>query len=683
MKHVLLTVHFATPDHPLRHSRVLCCKSCGCRFFENQSPPDYTDAAMLGRGRVAFYLQQGAGLSLITRPLARIMQPPGATYLEVGCGFGFGVDFAIRAKRWLGTGIDPGQIAALGSEMLGIPIEQRYLSAAEPLWHGRCDVVMASETIEHVPSPSAFLGTLRRVLKPGGMLVLTTPDADELQPDKSPGALVPLLSPGLHLVFQNRRSLQELLHATGFAHVEMEKDGTSLVAYASDSPFDLSADAAGLRATYRDYLETRATTAAQERDLFFGFAGRAFQEAVNDANFVQAARVRSLLDRACRDHFNFALDELPALPQEAADCGLERLAELMPLNLGGILYADAISQLAAEVPRPCLSARFTLAAQAADAMRRALGELAMEDGMSENIAAVARAEALLCDAATGLVDVPQRLAAHCVPVLAERAFIAAVNAGHFELGREIAAVAQLNERIGDGASGMTAVERDTMFCLAVLDVQPHARAWPLRGAQRFAAVLRACADDADHLGAAAARGLNQAIESAGDDELASVALHELGRFAGRTNAPEDIKALATALSRRLFVGWVNAGEYQRAQSIASTIATGFDAEGPERSIAARDAAFCLGVLNLQPGGDLNTAADLLAGVRTSLRPPTECDDASLFWAALRGESQAIRRRDGNSAAICHLRYVLADVAADLVPSDLRSQLAEYDVDRAH
>jgi hypothetical protein len=120
---------------------------------------------------------------------------------------------------------------------------------------------------------------------------------------------------------------------------------------------------------------------------------------------------------------------------------------------------------------------------------------------------------------------------------------------------------------------------------------------------------------------------------------------------------------------------VNAGEYQRAQVLAPVIATDLEAEGPAWSIAARDAAFCLGVLHLQPGGDGKTAADLLARVRSSFRPPIECDTASLFWAALRGESQAIRHRDGNEAAMAHLRCVLMEVAAELVPADLQSQLA--------
>ncbi len=694
-KTLLLTVHFATPDHPLRHSRVLRCQQCDCLFYENQTPPDYTEGAMLGRGRVAFYLQQGAGVSLITRPLARIARPPGSTYLEVGCGFGFGLDFAIREKGWQGRGIDPGQIAGLGASLLGVPIEQRYLGASEPEWNGNCDVVMASETIEHVPSPAAFVATLRRALRPGGVLILTTPGGEELHRGQSPGLLVPLLSPGLHLVFQTRASLSRLLEAAGFAHVVMETDGSSLVAYASDAPLDLEADEAVLRRAYGDYLERRAASVPETSDLFAAFAGRALQEAVNDGDMPRADRVGALLRQGCMSRFGLDLDLLDALPAEAASCSLSRLAELMPLNLGGILYADAIRHLAGGAARPSLTRRFDLAADAADAMRRALGELAMEDGMSESIAWTARAEALLCDAAAGAPDLVARLQA--LPVapgrpeqaeakrlaIAERALAGAVNAGHLALGRAIAAATGLDRLDGSEAGPSTPTRRDALFCLAVLDVQTDPEADPRRGARRFAAVLRR-ADGA--LAWQAAHGLYQALDRAWDESDAEALLAAWRHLEPPPGAaPSEVM---TILARRLFVGWVNAAEYDRAADIADLVAAGIspamtvgegqgDMSAPmepdpasKLSDGARDAAFCLGVLDLQPGGDVARARLWLERVRAGLQPGPGQVASDLYWAALRGELQAIDQIDGAVSARAHAARILVGIDLASAPADI-------------
>ncbi|HEX5924238.1 MAG TPA: class I SAM-dependent methyltransferase [Baekduia sp.] len=46
-----------------------------------------------------------------------------------------------------------------------------------PVEDASVDVVLATETLEHVPDPAAFLAEARRVLRPGGRLILTVPFA--------------------------------------------------------------------------------------------------------------------------------------------------------------------------------------------------------------------------------------------------------------------------------------------------------------------------------------------------------------------------------------------------------------------------------------------------------------------------------------------------------------------------
>ena len=173
----LLSVRFARPGETPETLRVLRCLRCTSPFDAVRQPPDYASEAFSARGQAAFYLQQGAGPGLLTRPLAQLRRPPGSRYLEVGCGFGFALDFAVQARGFVGMGIDPGRLAAQGRQAFGLDIALRPLGTDEPALAGQFDVVMAAETIEHVASPAAFVRTLRRALRPGGVLVLTTPTA--------------------------------------------------------------------------------------------------------------------------------------------------------------------------------------------------------------------------------------------------------------------------------------------------------------------------------------------------------------------------------------------------------------------------------------------------------------------------------------------------------------------------
>ncbi len=502
-KALLLTIDFATLPGSRRETTVLRCPACTCPFYASQVPPDYAEDAMLERGRVPFYLQQGAGLSLITRPLAQLRAPAGSVYVEVGCGFGFGLDYARHAKGWTGRGIDPGGISRLGQDMLGVTIDRRYLQDTEPALSGTCDVIMASETIEHVPSPASFVRVLRGMLRTGGTLVLTTPDAADLRPETSPTVLIGLLSPGLHLIFQNRESLQALLKECGFEHVNIVKDGHSLVAFASDRAPSLEFDHTVLRAEYRDYLVRRAQDFPPRHDLFLAFAGRALLEAVNDGAFEQARRARAEVQRACKIRFGHSLARLGERATSIRGASLEDLAERMPLSLGGLLYADAILRLSSGEPRAALERRFLQAAEAADLLRNALADLALADGMSEEISWTAGAEAVLCAAASGTEDIVARLSAlppapdpeHGVSrrdAIAERTLVELVNAGHYQLATAVSAANNF-DTLGWSDPDVTAprsnAERDALFCLAVLDSQSTEAALIERSRGRFRRVL--------------------------------------------------------------------------------------------------------------------------------------------------------------------------------------------------
>ena len=640
-KSLVLTVDVQLPDNPEKRLRVMRCPACTANFYDSQVPPDYAEPALNNRGRVPFYVEQGAGVSLITRPLAQLRRGAGTAYMEVGCGYGFGLDFAINTKGWTGVGIDPAPLAALGRDALRLPIELRYLRDDDEA-QGTFDVVMGSEVIEHVTSPSAFVRTLRAMLKPGGVLVLTTPNGEDIDPATPPGIIIPLLSPSLHLVIQNRHSLRTLLEQGGFGHVQVDIDSHSLVAFASDAPLELEEEPAVLRRVLRTHLAQRAEALDPASDLFVAFAGRALCESVNDADMEGADRAWALLVPGCRARFGIALDAMTALPVEVETCSLERMAELVPLNLGGMLYARAIRRIAGGTPRPVLEAQFLLAAQAARAMRRALGELAMEDGQTEDIGWTAEAEALLCAADRGDPALPGRLEA-LPPApnggearrrsIAFRAVTSLVNAGRLDEARGLVRIMRLDEEPFVTSGGpLTELQRDALFSLAVLN--SHTVDSRPSGDLGFARVQFRRVRDSTEAGSAlwwaALRGEANALGLLGLGEE-TVALVEA---AWQEHHDLEVAQWAVVLL-------VNGGRLEHGRALARQ--AGLDAERLAALPAPltdmqRDALFSLAVIDSSADADANP--DRAARCFGRVRREAVAGDA-LWWAALRGEVQAL------------------------------------------
>ncbi|CAG4929620.1 unnamed protein product [Acidocella sp. C78] len=85
-------------------------------------------------------------------------------------------------------------------------------------------------------------------------------------------------------------------------------------------------------------------------DPGLGFAARALFEAAIDLDWPAAAAARSGLWPAIRARYGFEPDALQTIPADWMTMPLARLNEVMPLNLGMILHAEA-SRLRAAPPR--------------------------------------------------------------------------------------------------------------------------------------------------------------------------------------------------------------------------------------------------------------------------------------------------------------------------------------------
>ena len=134
--------------------------------------------------------------------------------LDLGCG-----DGRLTAE------LDAGELTAADVSAVALSRARERLPDATfaelepdaplPFGDGAFDLVLCTETVEHVRDVQLLLSEARRVLVPGGTLALTTP------------ATPPLIR------FLTRRSLRELLGELGFEVGSLERRAGSLLARAS------------------------------------------------------------------------------------------------------------------------------------------------------------------------------------------------------------------------------------------------------------------------------------------------------------------------------------------------------------------------------------------------------------------------------------------------------------------
>ena len=116
--------------------------------------------------------------------------PPGARVLEVGCGAGNVLE-AVEAERF-GIDLSPSLLGKARARLGRGARLCRGDAARLPFCDGAFDRVYCSEVLEHVLEPEAVLREMRRVLRPGGFVVVSIPNEDLINRAKRWAFALPL-----------------------------------------------------------------------------------------------------------------------------------------------------------------------------------------------------------------------------------------------------------------------------------------------------------------------------------------------------------------------------------------------------------------------------------------------------------------------------------------------------------
>lgn len=199
-----------------------------CQFLACQVCESIFDAARLldehyigsntqyTQSDIKFYVEYGAGIEHfamligILRHVFSILPAPVTRpqFLDVGAAFGFAVSMA-KDCGWEALGIEPSSFGKIGGQLLDVRIIPDYLGNAH-LGEECFDCIVISDVIEHVGQPGALIASALKLLKPSGILLLTTPNS-EVVTQSLESEITDVLSPGYHLTIFSPPGLNRVL----------------------------------------------------------------------------------------------------------------------------------------------------------------------------------------------------------------------------------------------------------------------------------------------------------------------------------------------------------------------------------------------------------------------------------------------------------------------------------------
>jgi SAM-dependent methyltransferase len=203
------------------------CSTCGFAFIADpwlDFAKIYDDDYYSGRGvdPLANYAMEATdphgviriyeweGICRIVKDIGPTSSTRDVSWLDYGAGSGGLVRYAREQHGYDISGFEPSAFAARMADASDVFVPDRDLESLA----GRFEIVTAIEVFEHTLDPVAELRRIRSLLKPGGVLMLTTgnaaPYANRLQSWR-------YVIPEIHISFFEPRTLDFAMRQAGFS----------------------------------------------------------------------------------------------------------------------------------------------------------------------------------------------------------------------------------------------------------------------------------------------------------------------------------------------------------------------------------------------------------------------------------------------------------------------------------
>jgi SAM-dependent methyltransferase len=193
------------------------------RFFENRNDTIYGYYDYLSER----YVKQQSYDALVERLRSLVpgFVPGKSRFLDAGCGLGYLLDVAFD-KDFAVEGIEYNPVAAERIRTkYTFPVFSGDLMAYQG---GPFDAVALLDVIEHLPRPFDSVRKLASLMKPGGILMLSTMDSDSRVSKLMGKRLEDFRRTREHLYFFTRSTLRTVLERAGFEIVRIDSYGITI-----------------------------------------------------------------------------------------------------------------------------------------------------------------------------------------------------------------------------------------------------------------------------------------------------------------------------------------------------------------------------------------------------------------------------------------------------------------------
>jgi ubiquinone/menaquinone biosynthesis C-methylase UbiE len=199
-------------DRPAVFHRLLRCPECDL-YQKGMNPPAY----IYEEAYHVKYTRREAS-KIATAKLRLAAAKPELPFsrphlLDIGCSIGATIN-AAEQLGWKATGVDISRAAVEHCRKQGWDCHTTE-GLELPFENETFDVVTHWHVLEHVENVAETLSEWRRVLKPGGLMILETPDARYLKA-RILGPRYKKFWPSAHLYAFNRVNLSSILNQQGF-----------------------------------------------------------------------------------------------------------------------------------------------------------------------------------------------------------------------------------------------------------------------------------------------------------------------------------------------------------------------------------------------------------------------------------------------------------------------------------